>query len=120
LFLLLRSTSIKHTPFLPIDLKIGEKPVIFPVFNRIILGTYYANSISKIIKDQKKGGGEMSRATQLVKVKEIMTRYPVKIVADETIHKASNLMAKTKLGSRMVSKEEVFIGILEEAEIIGC
>ncbi|MHB8481191.1 MAG: CBS domain-containing protein [Nitrospiria bacterium] len=54
----------------------------------------------------------------MVKVKEIMTRNPVKIEADKTVCEASNLMAKTKLGSLMVCKGEEVIGILEEADII--
>ena len=62
----------------------------------------------------------MIHATQLVKVKKIMTRYPVKMEVDKTVHEARSRMAQTKLGSLMVSKEEEFIGILEEAEIIGC
>ena len=54
----------------------------------------------------------------MVKVKEIMTRNPLKIEAEKTVHEASTLMARTKLGSLLVCKEGEIIGILEEADII--
>ena len=54
----------------------------------------------------------------MVKVKEMMTRNPVKIAADKTVREAINLMSNMALGSLMVYKEGEIIGILEEADII--
>jgi CBS domain-containing protein len=54
----------------------------------------------------------------MIKVKEIMTRNPVKIESGKTVREAIRLMTETKLGSLMVCKGGEVIGILEEADII--
>jgi CBS domain-containing protein len=56
----------------------------------------------------------------MVKLKQIMTKDPVKIDAGKTIREAINLMVEKKLGSVMVFKEKSgeIVGILEESDII--
>ena len=54
----------------------------------------------------------------MVKVKEIMTRNPVKIEAGKTVREAINMMTQKKLGSLLVIQDEEIRGILEEADII--
>lgn len=54
----------------------------------------------------------------MVKVREIMTRNPVKIEAGKTVREAINLMTQKKLGSLLVCQGEEITGILEEADII--
>jgi CBS domain-containing protein len=54
----------------------------------------------------------------MVKVKDIMTKNPVKIDATKTIREAVNLMAEKKIGSLLVYKGTEIVGILEESDII--
>lgn len=54
----------------------------------------------------------------MVKVKDIMTRNPVKIEAGKTVREAIHLMTETKLGSLMVCKGGEVVGILEESDIV--
>ena len=54
----------------------------------------------------------------MVKVKDIMTRIPVKLEADKTVREAIHLMTETKLGSLMVCQGRDIVGILEESDII--
>jgi len=56
----------------------------------------------------------------MIKLKEMMTRDSLIIETDKTINEASPPMRKIKSGSRMTHKNEEIVGILEEAEIIGC
>jgi len=54
----------------------------------------------------------------MVKVKEIMTRNPVKVDGNKTIREAINIMAEKKIGSLLVYKDNDIVGILEESDII--
>lgn len=54
----------------------------------------------------------------MVKVKEIMTKNPVKVDASKTVREAINIMTEKKIGSLLVYKENEIIGILEESDII--
>ena len=54
----------------------------------------------------------------MVKVKEIMTKNPIKIEADQTVRDAVNLMTENKIGSLLVYKRGEIIGILEESDIL--
>jgi CBS domain-containing protein len=54
----------------------------------------------------------------MVKVKEIMTKNPVKVDANKTVREAINIMAEKKIGSLLVYKENEIVGILEESDII--
>ena len=53
-----------------------------------------------------------------MKVKEMMTKKPIKVGAKRTIHEAVHIMAEKKLGSLMVYEGDEIVGILEEADII--
>ncbi|MHB8482521.1 MAG: CBS domain-containing protein [Nitrospiria bacterium] len=54
----------------------------------------------------------------MVKVKQIMTKNPVKVDAQKTVREVINLMAEKKLGSLLIRKGDDIVGILEEADII--
>lgn len=54
----------------------------------------------------------------MLKVKEIMTRNPVRLEADKTVREAINRMCDTKLGSLMICHGDGIVGILEEADFI--
>ena len=54
----------------------------------------------------------------MVKVKEIMTKNPVKVDANKTVREAINIMTEKKIGSLLVYKENEIVGILEESDII--
>ena len=54
----------------------------------------------------------------MVKLKEIMTKNPVKIDACSTIREAVNVMSERKLGSLLVHKGEEIVGMLEESNIV--
>ncbi|MBI1822401.1 MAG: CBS domain-containing protein [Nitrospirae bacterium] len=54
----------------------------------------------------------------MVKVKQIMTKNPVKIDANKTVREAINVMADKKFGCLMVCKGEEIVGVIEEADII--
>lgn len=54
----------------------------------------------------------------MVKVKQIMTKNPVKIDSKSTVREISTLMSEKRLGSVLVCKGDEIIGILEEGDII--
>jgi CBS domain-containing protein len=56
----------------------------------------------------------------MVKLKQIMTKDPVRIEAGKTIREAVTLMVERKLGSVMVYQEKngEIIGILEESDVV--
>jgi CBS domain-containing protein len=54
----------------------------------------------------------------MVKVKEIMTKNPVKVDANKTVREAINIMSEKKIGSLLVYKDHEIVGILEENDII--
>lgn len=56
----------------------------------------------------------------MVKLKQIMTKNPVKIDSKRTIREAVNLMVEKKLGSVMVCKGNSgeIVGILEESDVV--
>ena len=54
----------------------------------------------------------------MVKVKQIMTKNPVKVDSKKTVREVSTLMSERKLGSVLVCKGVEIIGILEEGDII--
>ena len=56
----------------------------------------------------------------MVKLKQIMTKNPVKIDSGKTIREAVNLMVEKKLGSVMVCREKngEIVGILEESDVV--
>jgi len=54
----------------------------------------------------------------MVKVKDIMTKIPVKIESTKSVREACKLMNSKKLGSLMVCKGTEIIGILEESDIV--
>ena len=54
----------------------------------------------------------------MVKVKQIMTKNPVKVDAQKTVREAVNIMTEKKLGSLLVCKGNEIVGILEESDII--
>ena len=54
----------------------------------------------------------------MVKVKNIMTRNPVKVDAGKTVREAINIMAEKKIGSLIVCKGEEIVGILEEGDVV--
>lgn len=54
----------------------------------------------------------------MVKLKQIMTKNPVKIDSKKTVREAVNLLTEKKLGSLMVCRGEEIIGILEESSIV--
>jgi hypothetical protein len=58
---------------------------------------------------QQKGTGEMIQATQLVKVKDMMTRYPVKMGANKTVQDVLRLMVlkRSNKGSVKITDSEL-------------
>ncbi|MHB8483034.1 MAG: CBS domain-containing protein [Nitrospiria bacterium] len=54
----------------------------------------------------------------MVKIKEIMTRNPVKVDASKTVREAINIMAEKKIGSLIVCKGDEIVGILEEGDVV--
>jgi CBS domain-containing protein len=54
----------------------------------------------------------------MVKIKEIMTKNPVKVDAHKTVREAINIMSEKKIGSLLVYMDNKIVGILEESDII--
>ena len=54
----------------------------------------------------------------MVKIKQIMTKNPVKVDANKTVREAINIMSEKKIGSLLVYKGTEVVGILEEGNII--
>ncbi|MBI1820285.1 MAG: CBS domain-containing protein [Nitrospirae bacterium] len=54
----------------------------------------------------------------MIKIKQIMTKNPVKVEAQKTVREVINLMAEKKLGSLLIRKGDDIVGIIEEADII--
>jgi CBS domain-containing protein len=56
----------------------------------------------------------------MVKLKQIMTKNPVKIDSGKTVREAVNLMVEKKLGSVMVYQEKSgeIVGILGESDVV--
>jgi hypothetical protein len=56
----------------------------------------------------------------MIKLKKMMTRDSLIIETDNIINEVGPPMRKIKSENRMTYKNEEMVGILEEAEIIGC
>ena len=54
----------------------------------------------------------------MIKIKQLMTKNPVKIDANCTIREVVSAMEEKKLGSLLVSEGEKIVGIIEESDII--
>ena len=54
----------------------------------------------------------------MVKVKEIMSKNPIKVSADKTVREAINIMSEKKIGSLLVYQDHEIVGILEENDIV--
>lgn len=56
----------------------------------------------------------------MIKIKEMISRYPFKTSAKKAEHETSRILAQAKPEHRTLCNQDEMIGILEEAEIIGC
>ncbi len=54
----------------------------------------------------------------MVRLKQIMTKNPVKVDSKTTIREAVSVMVEKKLGSLIVCKGEEIVGIIEESDIV--
>ena len=54
----------------------------------------------------------------MIKIKQIMTKNPVKVEAQKTVREVINLMSEKTLGCLLICKGDNIVGMIEEADII--